>query len=249
MNCLVLGYGWLGKPLALEFKRKGWNVYASFRNETKWMDIQKNGLHSWNYIANETTFYPEWFSDLDVLVFNIPPSGIDDYPNALFEITKHIDKKCSILFTSSTGVYLDIDGIVDESSALNLDHPVTKAEKVLEASGKNFIILRLSGLIGGNRHPVKYLSGRNVANGNHLVNLIHRDDVIRIIISMAEKRETKGIYNVCYPYHPKKSEYYIQSALAMQLVPPIFEEGIGTGKIVSSEKLEKELKYTFQKMI
>ncbi len=249
MNCLVLGYGWLGKPLALEFKKKGWNVYASSRNEKKWIDIQNHGMHSWKYNANETTIYPEWFSELDVLIFNIPPSGIPDYANAVSEITKQLNKKCHIIFTSSTGVYLDTDGIVVEGSALNLDHPVTQAEKALEVSGKQFIILRLAGLIGGERHPVKHLSGRHLENGNQVVNLVHRDDVINIIVSLVEKEKKNGIYNVCYPNHPTRADYYTKTAVAMQIVPPRFEESVGTGKIVSSEKIEKELNYTFQKMI
>jgi hypothetical protein len=66
---------------------------------------------------------------------------------------------------------------------------------------------------------------------------------------MAENGKPNGIYNVCYPIHPTRSQYYTQSAVAMHLVPPSFEESIGTGKIVSSEKIEKEMNYTFQKMI
>jgi nucleoside-diphosphate-sugar epimerase len=249
MNCLVLGYGWLGKPLALELKKKGWNVFASTRSETKGIEIQKNGMHSWSYNSNAITHFPNWFSDLDVLIFNIPPSGISDYPDALHEIIKHLNKNCRVIFTSSTGVYLEKDGIVDEGSALIPDHPIVKAERTLQDSGNQFIILRLAGLIGGERHPVKYLSGRNLTNGNHAVNLVHRDDVIQVIFLLIKKREMNKIYNVCYPYHPTKSEYYSQRAIAMQLMPPYFDDGIGTGKIISSEKIEKELNFVFQKMI
>lgn len=249
MNCLVIGYGWLGKPLALELKNQGHKVYASSRNSMKINTMQADGITPWQYDANNTNNFPEWFNALDIIVFNLPPTGIVNYSKAFEEIAQNTPEKCSILFTSSTGVYENMEGLVDEESSLIQNHPVTLAEKALENSGKNFIILRLAGLIGEERHPVKYLSGKTSENGSHAVNLVHRDDVIRAMIQLILTEKTNVIFNVCYPNHPSREEYYTSSSIARNLAPPNFTESIGTGKIVSSEKLEKELNFTFKNPI
>jgi nucleoside-diphosphate-sugar epimerase len=246
MNCLVIGYGWLGKPLALELKNKGHKVYASSRNSLKINTMQADGITPWQYDANNTNNFPEWFNALDIIVFNLPPTGIINYSKALEEIAQNTPEKCSILFTSSTGVYENMEGLVDEDSPLIQNHTVTLAEKALENSGKNFIILRLAGLIGDERHPVKHLSGKTLGNGSHVVNIVHRDDVIRAIIELIHAEKTNVIFNVCYPDHQTREEYYTRCAIARNLAPPTFTESIGTGKIVSSEKLEKELNFTFK---
>ena len=246
MNCLVIGFGWLGKPLALELKNKGYNVFASSRDVEKMNTMQNDGILPWHYDANTINIFPEWFTELDIIVFNLPPSNVDDYPGALEEIAANAPEKCSILFTSSTGVYENMEGLVDEDSPLIQNHTVTLAEKALENSGKNFIILRLAGLIGDERHPVKHLSGKTLGNGSHVVNIVHRDDVIRAIIELFHAEKTNVIFNVCYPDHQTREEYYTRCAIARNLAPPNFTESIGTGKIVSSEKLEKELNFTFK---
>jgi nucleoside-diphosphate-sugar epimerase len=246
MNCLVIGYGWLGKTLALELKNQGHKVYASSRYSAKINTMDADGILPWQYDANNTNNFPEWFNALDIIVFNLPPSGINNYSKALEEIAQNTSEKCSILFTSSSGVYENTEGWIDEDSPLIQNHPVALAEKVLENSGKKFIILRLAGLIGEDRHPVKYLSGKTSGNGSHVVNLVHRSDVIRAIIQLIHAEKTDVIFNVCYPNHPSREEYYTRCAISSNLAPPYFTESTGTGKIVSSEKLEKELNFTFK---
>ena len=245
MNCLVIGYGWLGKPLALELKNKGYKVFASSRDVEKINTMQNEGILPWQYDANHTKDFPDWFTELDLIVFNLPPSGIDDYPQALKEIAQNTPENCKILFTSSTGVYENREGLVNEESPLIHNHQVTIAEKALENSGKNFIILRLAGLIGGERHPIKHLSGKTIENGSQVVNLVNRNDVIRAIIQIIQTKKTNAIFNLCYPDHPSREEYYTKSAISKNLTPPTFIKSSGAGKIVSSEKLEKELNFTF----
>jgi nucleoside-diphosphate-sugar epimerase len=249
MNCLVIGFGWLGKPLALELKNKGHKVFASSRDLEKINIMQDEGVLAWHYDANTINVFPEWFGELDIIVFNLPPSGIADYPRALKKIAANAPKKCRIIFTSSTGVYLNNEGTINEESNLNLEHPVTQAEKALQNSSKNFIILRLAGLIGGERHPVKHLSGRTLENGSQVVNLVHRNDVIRAITHLIKSEKMNTVFNVCYPDHPSRTAYYTKTAISRDLAPPKFTESSGTGKIVSSEKLEKELNFTFKNAI
>lgn len=246
MNCLVIGYGWLGKPLALELKNQGHKVYASSRNSMKINTMQVDGILPWQYDANNTNNFPEWFNTLDIIIFNLPPTGIVNYSKALEEIAQNTPEKCIIHFTSSTGVYENSEGLVVEKSPIIQDHQVSLAEKALENSGKNFIIVRLAGLIGDERHPVKQLTGKILENGSQVVNLVHRNDVIRAIILIIQIEKTNDIFNVCYPLHPTREEYYTKAAISRNLVTPKFTESIGTGKIVSSEKLEKELNFTFK---
>jgi nucleoside-diphosphate-sugar epimerase len=249
MNCLVIGYGWLGRPLALELKNQGHKVYATSRHSAKINTMCSDGILPWQYDANNINNFPEWFNELDIIIFNLPPSGIVNYSRVLEEIAQNTPEKCSIHFTSSTGVYENSEGLVDEKSPLIQDHQVSLAEKALEKSGKKFIILRLAGLIGDERHPVKQLTGRILENGSHVVNLVHRDDVIRAIIKIIQTEKTNDIFNVCYPHHPSREEYYKKAAISRNLMPPTFLESRTSGKIVSSEKMEKELNFTFKNPI
>jgi nucleoside-diphosphate-sugar epimerase len=91
-----------------------------------------------------------------------------------------------VLFISSTSVYNDVDAFVTEETiarpATESGKQLLETEQLLQ-SNINFktTILRFGGLIGEDRHPVKFLAGReNLENPNAPINLIHQEDCIGI---------------------------------------------------------------------
>ena len=97
-----------------------------------------------------------------------------------------------MLFISSTSVYGEENLIVTEETELNPDtesgKQLVQTEQLLQ-SNLNFktTILRFGGLIGEDRHPIKFLAGRkNIENPNAPINLIHQDDCIGIIMEILE---------------------------------------------------------------
>ncbi len=119
-------------------------------------------------------------------------------------------------------------------------------------------VLRFGGLIGEDRHPIKFLAGReNLENPEAPINLIHQLDCIGIIEAIICHPEISGqndklsfgeIFNAVAPFHPTRKVYYSQKALELNLPKPEFNENKpSVGKIISSEKVTTILGYVFQK--
>ena len=140
--------------------------------------------------------------------------------------------------------------IVDENSALDKNHTVTKAETLLLKNFKERLtILRLAGLIGENRHPVKYfLNKKDIPNGLGPVNLIQLTDVIQAFLTVIQEKKVNQIYNVCSPQHPTRMDYYgeiAQQNFGVQL--SFLAEG--NGKIIDGSKIVKESGFQYNTSI
>ena len=91
-----------------------------------------------------------------------------------------------IHFISSTSVYGDVCGMVDEDT---LPSPETLSGEILVLAEKLFTssnsfqttVIRFGGLVGPGRDPGRFFAGKeNISNGLAPVNLIHLDDCIGI---------------------------------------------------------------------
>jgi nucleoside-diphosphate-sugar epimerase len=120
-------------------------------------------------------------------------------------------------------------------------------------SNKNFetTILRFGGLIGEDRHPIKFLAGReNLENPEAPINLIHQEDCIGIIGAVLDKNCWNETFNAVAPQHPTRQEYYHKKAENLKLPFPNFAKNLETkGKLISSTKVETVLHYSFRKKV
>ena len=168
-----------------------------------------------------------------------------------------------VVFVSSTSAYGDSFPIVEitEETKPNPDTESGKqlviAEKLLQ-SNSNFktTVIRFGGLLGDDRHPVKFLAGRtNVENPDAPVNMIQREDCIGVIekaldFARDDKWEWNQNFNAVAPQHPTRKTYYHKKAEILNLPLPTFAKNSESkGKIISSEKVETILGYSFQKEI
>jgi len=194
---------------------------------------------------------------VDQLVVNIPPnaraeSAQENYRNMLDLILTHAEVK-KLIFVSSTGVFGKNEGVVDEFSKPIPDTMAGKIlleaeERILSQTSFIPIVLRPSGLMGGVRHPVKYLAGRtNIAGRFHPVNLVHREDLVFMTNSLLKKSSFSGrIFHACAAQHPSKKQFYAQEAIKMGLKPPNFdEEDNSLGKEVSARWSKENLNLSF----
>ena len=136
---------------------------------------------------------------------------------------------------------------------VSISEELLQVEKLL-LSNNNFqtTILRFGGLIGEDRHPIKFLAGKtNVENPDAPINLIHQEDCIGIIVEMLNRvqhdREIGNVvFNAVTPQHPARKEYYTQKAIENNLSLPIFDDSKkSVGKLISSKKVEEVLAYKF----
>lgn len=249
-NYLIIGYGWLGKALAAELKSEGINIWASTSDVHKLSEIQANGFFgipvaktnqilSWKKLP-ETHF--------DKVIITLPPfEGVLESLNNLLNTLSY----SQLVFTSSTGVYVESDSLINESSAVDESHLVSQMERCIRSLTKSpYQILRLAGHIGPNRHPLRYFlrHRRPISNGQAPVNLIHQSDIVSAIKVLLQDVQQDSAYNLCWPEHPTKEKYYGDLALEMGEEQLNFLEG-NHGKKIDGTKITNETRFNYQHSI
>lgn len=258
----VLGCGWLGFPLAERLITHKHTVKGSTTTPKKVRILKQSGIDS--YLVDLPESFSddkvESFWDCDLLVLDMPPgrrrSENDiDFPHIVERI---IEKAKShniswIIFTSSTSVYPKFGGITTEDDAKKGEasrpsgEAILRAEEIIINSGIDYTILRLAGLYGYDRHPIKYLSGKTDLNDAlKPVNLVHQLDCVNIICEVVAQKKRNEIYNVVSDGHPPRREFYKCSAKHFNLPPPTFKKDTKKNyRIVSNEKVKSDLFYEF----
>jgi nucleoside-diphosphate-sugar epimerase len=149
-------------------------------------------------------------------------------------------------------VYGDDNEVVTE---VTIAHPDSESGKQLllveslltQNTHFKTTVLRFAGLIGADRHPVKFLAGReNIENPDAPVNLIHQDDCIGIIKKIIATNAWNDIFNAAHPLHPTRKDYYTQKAIEKGLpLLSFMNTAENHYKIISSAKILTKLNYTF----
>jgi nucleoside-diphosphate-sugar epimerase len=247
-----MGCGWLGTPLAQALLAEGHQVRGTTTSPEKLPALKALGLTPFMVSLSENKVQgplEEFLKGVDILIVNVPPklrgNHQEDYVRKMRLLREAVLTAGigHLLFVGSTSVYGAASGEVTEDT---IPLPETESGQQLLAAERDFIgeiklrttILRLAGLIGPNRHPVTSLSGKKgLANGNDPINLVHLDDCIKIIKSVILHNAWGQTYNVVYPLHPPKAEYYIQEAKKRGLSPPQYlEDHEKPGKTIISIK-------------
>lgn len=246
MKITVIGCGWLGLPLSENLISNGYSVYGSTTSFSKLNSLVSKGIHAFIYSVENQFKVDDRVNDSEIVIVNFPPSKSANYAKQVEELLNQFSADTKVIFTSSTGVYEEVDAIVDEKGKVDEQHPVRLAEKVVLSSNRPYCILRLSGLIGAGRHPIHFLQGReNLSGGDVPVNLVHLKDVIEAIGAIIIGNKWSCIYNVSYPSHPAKKEYYSMMAKMIGLKAPIYEEDKTKGKEIDGNLLTTELDFCY----
>jgi len=265
----ILGCGWLGLPLAKSLLEKGFSVNGSTTSIEKIAVLENTGIHPFLVslsaveVLEETKNSIEKFlKNSEILIIDIPPKlrgdSKENFVAKIQNVIPFIEKSSveKVLFVSSTSVYEDTSDLrnVSEETIPNPDtesgRQLLEAEQLLQ-SNSNFqtTIVRFGGLIGEERHPIKFLAGRkDIENPEGPINLIHQVDCIGIIEAIYETNSWQETYNAVTPYHPTRKEYYTQKAIELNMPLPEFDESkTSIGKMVLSDKVVSVLNYEFKK--
>ena len=257
----ILGCGWLGLPLGEFLVQKGYSVSGSTTRVEKFPELEKAGINP--YRINLPGDFEEAdftkFLESDLLILNVPPGRGRENPIEIHqqEINKVVEFLLKspvkqVIFISSTGVYPNTNTTTTENDPTRPTRSSGKALVVVEDLLKEHsefetTILRMAGLVGGERKAGRFLAGKKeVKNGEAPINLVHREDCIAIIYQIIQQQQWGKLYNVCTDEHPKRKEFYIHQAQKEGLTPPTFSKNDDLSfKIISNQKLKKELDYTF----
>lgn len=241
----VLGCGWLGKPLAISLLGEGFSVKGSTTSEEKLDLLEVNNIEP--FLVDITSF--EEFDDFlntDILIIAITSKDIDGFENLISQIQNSSVQK--VIFISSTSVYPRINKVMTEEDAVVQHHPLVAIENLFrENTFFETTIIRFAGLFGGERHPANWFkNGRKIPQPKGFVNMIHLEDCIEIIHEIINQNCWNETFNACSNHHPTRREFYTIAKLSSGFETPEFEENEEyQWKIISSQKLQKVLDYTF----
>ena len=249
MKIAVIGCGWLGLPLAKHLMDLGHEVHGSTTRGSHLSVLADNGIQGFVYDGTSHAHLSEKVKESEIAILNFPPSRSADYAAHVSDLAAQFSPETKLIFTSSTGVYQDLEGPCNELAPILATHPVFLAEEAVRFSARKFTILRLAGLISEDRNPVKYLSGKENADGQKVVNLVHREDVIAAILTVLKHEAWQETFNVCYPAHPTRASYYTEQADKRQMLPPSFTFSEGSGKEIDPFKMVQNLKFTYRHSI
>lgn len=263
----ILGCGWLGFALAENLVQDGYCVKGSTTSPEKFEDFKNAGIEPFQIRLTESGVegdFADFLEETKVLIIDIPPGLRKDPQSDFVGKVKHLlspienAKLEKVILVSSTSVFEDVEDIPEytetdaPNGTSNSAKQLQEVEQFILALGSTKgSIVRFGGLIGGDRHPAKYLSGRkNVSNGKAPVNLIYREDCIALLKQAIELNDIPKIMHGVFLKHPSKEEYYTEKAEELGLEPPQFStEKAAKGKRISSEETRKKLNLKFKQQL
>ncbi|WP_163935149.1 NAD-dependent epimerase/dehydratase family protein [Paraferrimonas sp. SM1919] len=253
MKVSILGYGWLGKPLAAQLVAQNYQVQVSYHTEKP--ENQQLTGYPLNLGEGANLEYLAQVLDADVIVVTIPPRdrgemSLDGYQQKLAPVIQALKPQQKLIFISSTSVYAKHLDVIDETSELDTQ---LRAQRIINAeqlclSHGNTTILRCAGLVGGERKPSNFFKTRTLScPKDAVVNLIHQHDVVNAICKVIQHSVSgKHIYNLCSPYQPLKHEFY------SQLIGPSIQIEVTAGKgqaKICADKFTQEYGLEFEQSV
>ena len=275
MRVLIVGCGYVGLPLGAELVRLGHEVWGIRRTAEGEAELNAAGIKL--LVADVTKA-----SDLAALpgpfdwVVNCVSStrgGVEEYREVYLAGTRNLIEWLSaappkkFVYTSSTSVYGQTDNsMVKESSATEpaseTSRVLVETEKVLLAAAqeKKFpaVVLRVAGIYGPERGHLflQYLKNeaKMAGQGERLINMIHRDDLVGIIIAALKSGRPGEVYNAVDDEPVAQIHFFrwLSETLGKYMPPSATAEESAerkrglTNKKVQNRKLKMELGYQFK---
>ena len=258
----ILGYGWLGTNLAKQLLALGYLVKGTTTTPEKLTQLQEQGLTTYQLNLQDQSIdqLDDFLEGLNLLIITIPPFRGETTPTykknfdlLLPYLHKHNINK--VIMMSSVSVYAAQKELITETNTVYAVEPtaqqIVTAEQTLLQDKKLFpCILRLGGLFGPDRHPVKYICSRDVFDNPNLpINMIHLQDIINYTLAIIKQNWNEPtIYNLVSPLHESRRAYYENQAKELGLeLPPLGKDDDTTYRKVDGTKIAQHtnIDYTF----
>ncbi len=276
MKTLIIGCGYVGLPLGAELVRQGHEVFGVRRTTAGDAQMIAAGIKPLQADITKPSDLAKLTGSFDWVVNCASSShgGAEEYrevylkgnANLVAWLAANPPKK--FVYTGSTSVYGQTDfSQVKETSptspAAETAQILVQAEQALveAAQQKKFpsVILRVAGIYGPERgHAFRQFLDNEVkipAKGERIMNMIHVDDLVGIIIAALKNGRAGEIYNAVDD-EPVAQVHFFRwmSETLGKWMPPFAEDGEEsaerkrgiTNKKVQNRKLKMELGYTFK---
>ena len=270
MRVLIVGCGYVGLPLGAELVRQGHEVSGLRRSVEGGDELKAAGIQP---LAGDIT-RPEDLAGLpapfDWVVNTVSSSkgGAEEYRSVYLDGTRHLihwlaeTSLKKFVYTSSTSVYGQADGsLVKEDApaepAGETSRLLVETENLLATAVRErkfpAVILRVAGIYGPERGHLfqQYLrnEARIAGQGERILNMIHRDDLVTAIITALKSGRSGEIYNASDDEPVAQIHFFrwLSETLGKNM-PPFATEAENaqrkrglTNKKVSNRKLKMEL--------
>ncbi|WP_437985367.1 NAD-dependent epimerase/dehydratase family protein [Sorangium sp. So ce117] len=193
---IVLGCGFTGAVVAGLRRASGGRVVATTRSPERATELAQAGIEVSVLPALTAEAVDRLVTDgADVLVA-FPPDGATDAA-----IAPSLRRARAIAYVSSTAVYGDATGRIDEATPTSADGPRAAArlaaEDVYRARGA--VVLRAAGIYGPGRGLHQRLlrgdfrmTGEGDQQGRNVVSRIHVEDLARLALAALERADRAG---------------------------------------------------------
>lgn len=275
MRVLIVGCGYVGLPLGVELVKQGHEVLGLQRRKTGAEELAAAGIQP--LVADitrpkELAGLPGPF-DWVINTVSSTKGGAEEYRQVYLEGTRNLIEwlqhapPIKFVYTSSTSVYGQTDASVVKESSVT--EPASETSRLLVETEKLLldaalqkkvpaVILRVAGIYGPERGHLflQYLrnEARMAAQGERLINMIHRDDLVGVIITALKNGRPGEIYNAVDD-EPVTQLHFFRwlSETLGKWMPPLATEAENaqrkrglTNKKVSNRKLKMELGFQFK---
>ena len=220
-TALIIGYGDIGRRVAMLCRQRGWRVNALTRQTLTATQLSTAGMIGLLGDLDQPDELPLLPSDTSLIFYFAPPPSHGDGDPRLAGFLDHVSPEtlpCKIIYISTSGVYGDRQGAwVTEQSPVS---PATDrarrrvaAERLVRDWGQRndivTVILRVGGIYGPGRLPMERLRrGTPVLREQDCgyTNRIHADDLAAAC--MAAAQHGQGVYNVSDGHPSTMTDYF-----------------------------------------
>ncbi|MDB6040424.1 MAG: NAD-dependent epimerase/dehydratase [Verrucomicrobiales bacterium] len=217
MRVLIVGCGYVGLPLGSALVQEGHEVFGIRRSSEANDALANEGVTPLNLDVTNPSELQSLPLPFDWVINTISSTkgGAEEYRSVYLKGTANL-LECfrsqpprKYIYTSSTSVYGQIDGSPVKETSPTL--PPSETSRILVETEElllkahrtsNFpaIILRVAGIYGPDRGHLlqQYLKNeaRIAGKGDRIINMIHRDDLVSVILSALRSGRPGEIYNV-----------------------------------------------------
>ncbi len=180
---VVLGCGYAGAAVARLARERGGSVLTHVRSDERARALREDGFEVIQRDALDESV-AEWIDARTLVVVAFPPDGATDE-----RIAPRLARAAAIAYVSSTSVYGDHRGVVDDATPVTAT-PSERARAVLEAEdayrAQGATVLRCPGIYGPDRGlhlRVTRGAHRIPGDGSRFLSRIHVDDLAQLVLA------------------------------------------------------------------
>jgi nucleoside-diphosphate-sugar epimerase len=275
MRVLIVGCGYVGVPLGAQLVQQGHEVFGLRRTAPADASLKAAGIQPLVADITQPGDLAKLPGPFDWVVNCVASNrgGVEEYRQVYLQGSRNLldwlaaSPPKKFVYTSSTSVYGQTDAsAVKETSPTE---PSSETSRILVETEKLFlaaaqerkfpaVILRVAGIYGPDRGHLflKYLKNeaRIEGQGERLINMIHLDDLVTVVIAALKSARPGEIYNAVDD-EPVAQIHFLRwlSETLGKWMPPATEEtenadrkrGV-TNKKVQNRKLKMELGCQFK---